>query len=176
MAYENAGFTQEEVDRYKNINDRGVGTPVPSVATPSASTQDYVSGPAGLKLQKSLIPPELQGIIDKVTNASSSISPRQRSDIAHLAGTVGGLQQQRMTEQGQMARLGITGAAEMAKTNLTEAGATERTKTATKPGLMREERAGTPIPGSASLVKGMGIGETKDVLDDWDSFRKKYFQ
>jgi hypothetical protein len=56
----------------------------------------------------SLISPELQGIIDKVTSSSSSMSPRQRSDIAHLAGVVGGLQQNRMTEQGQMARLGVT--------------------------------------------------------------------
>jgi hypothetical protein len=112
MAYESAGFTQDQIDNYKNINDRGIGTPAPSAAISPTATSDYTSGPAGLKFQKPLISPELQGIIDKVTNVSSSMSPRQRSDIAHLAGVVGGLQQNRTNEQGQMARLGVTEASQ----------------------------------------------------------------
>jgi len=112
----------------------------------------------------SLISPELQGIIDKVTNVSSSMSPRQRSDIARLAGTIGGLQQQKMTEAGQMARLGVTGAQEMAKTNLTETGATTRTTIASAPGLLAQTKP--PIPGSGAAVAKAkaeasgGVGES----------------
>ena len=92
------------------------------------------------------------------------MSPRQRSDIAHLAGVVGGLQQNRMTEQGQMARLGVTGAQEMAKTNLTETGATTRTTIASAPGLLAQTKP--PIPGSGAAVAKAkaeasgGVGES----------------
>lgn len=106
-----AGFMQEDIDRYANTmtGDRGLGTPAPAspAAAPSAPTRDW-DGNTNSFVNRSLISPELQGIIDKVTSSSSSMSPRQRSDIAHLAGVVGGLQQNRMTEQGQMARLGVT--------------------------------------------------------------------
>lgn len=74
----------------------------------------------------SLISPELQSIIDKVTSSSSSISPRQRSDIAGLAHVVGGIEQQKRTEEGLTKRLGITGAQEMAKLGITEKGLTEQ--------------------------------------------------
>jgi hypothetical protein len=118
----------------------------------------------------SLISPELQGIIDKVTNVSSSMSPRQRSDIARLAGTIGGLQQQKMTEAGQMARLGVTGANALNVQAFHNTGAREAQTIATQPELMREKRAGTPISGIATLLQSIGIGDKITEFGNlWDN-------
>lgn len=113
-----------------------------------------------------LIPPELQSIIDKITSSSSSISPRQRTDLTHLAGTIGGLQQQRQTETGQMARLGITGAQDITKLGITDVGSTERQKIVSAPGIMQQTRANLPVPGVSNILKNFqagGIGDKKTL-------------
>jgi hypothetical protein len=110
------------------------------------------------EFKPNLVSPELQSIIDKVTS-SSSMSSRQRSDVAGLAGVVGGLQRNRETEGGLAARLGITGTQKMAETKLSDTGATERANIVTTPGIMQQKRAnqtigvggiGTPPPAPPS--------------------------
>ena len=54
----------------------------------------------------SVIPPELQSIIDKVSGMSMSVG-RKAGLLADLGGQVGGLERQRMSDTSSMARLGV---------------------------------------------------------------------
>ena len=165
-----AGFMQEEIDKYANTmsQDRGLGTPTPAAATPSAPTRDW-DGNTNSFVNRSLISPELQGIIDKVTNVSSSMSPRQRGNIAGLAGVVGGLQQNRMNEQGKMAQLGVTGANALNVQALQNAGTKTAQTIATQPGMLNAQ---TLAGKEKRHAAGYGAGATDDELMGWNDRNK----
>jgi hypothetical protein len=122
---------------------------------------DYEGTTNEFKERQSVISPELQSIIDKVSGMS--VSPgRKIQALTTLGGMVGGLEERRRTEAGQMARLGITGEQEMAKTKLTEAGALQRTNITTAPAIAEQKRKnqlfGSLTFGGVGLTGTAGTG------------------
>jgi hypothetical protein len=161
-AYARGGFGQNTA-RYNEMN--------PQQLTAKSSVSAATPWAAG---GGSLISPELQGIIDKVSSSSSSMSPRQRNDLTQLAGVVGGLQQNRTNEQGKMAQLGVAGANALKVQALHNVGAKETQTIASTPGLLAQTKP--PIPGSGKAVDKTktdasagtgGVGES--IHDTWKS-------
>ena len=91
------GFGDEKFARdYANFGinqdaQRGFGQNPTQQTALSPSVRGWDGNTNSFVESRNMISPELRGIIDKVTN-SSSMSPRQRTDLTHLAGTVAGLQ------------------------------------------------------------------------------------
>jgi len=121
-----------------------------------------------------LIPRELQNIIDQVSKSSVSAG-RKTAALTSLGGVVGGLQQKRMGEAGEMSRLGITEAGATRRQGVSETGAMERTKLSATPGLMEQKRLGLEVPGSGAALeraRGGGVGEPPtSILDDEDYYK-----
>jgi len=116
----------------------------------------------------SVIPPELQSIIDKVSGMSMSVG-RKAGLLAGLGGQVGGLVEQGRTEQGLNQRLGITQSGAMDLAKMKEAGDTERTKMGVEPNIMEaNRRAQKPFEESKKGQGGLGMG-LSDSFDGWQS-------
>ena len=116
----------------------------------------------------SVIPPELQSIIDKVSGMSMSVG-RKAGLLADLGGKVGGLVEQGRTEQGLNQRLGITQSGAMDLAKMKEAGDTERTKMGVEPNIMEaNRRAQKPFEESKKGQGGLGMG-LSDSFDGWQS-------
>lgn len=71
--------------------------------------------------QAPLIPPELQSIIDKVSGSSMSVG-RKGELMTHLGGVVGGLEQNRRSQEGEMQRFGVSSQLGKQKLGLEEKG------------------------------------------------------
>lgn len=160
------------------MDDRGLGTPTPrtdvGITPPGSAQGDYAAGTLPGRNAPSLIPPELQSIIDKVTGSSVS-EGRKVAALASLGGTVGGLHQQRMTEAGQMRRLGVTGAQELEKTKIMQAGGIEQQKIATAPGMGQLNLAKKAVPSYLQnlITKNLGVGG-KGETETGEEWWKKY--
>jgi hypothetical protein len=85
--YANVGINQEA--------QRGFGQNPTQQTALSPSVRGWDGNTNSFVENRSMVSPELQGIIDKVTG--SSMSPRQRTDLTHLAGTIAGLQGHKIT-------------------------------------------------------------------------------
>jgi len=159
--YAMGGFGQNTA-RYNEMN--------PQVLSAKSSVSAATPWAAG---GGSIIPPELQSIIDKI--AGSGTTPRQRTDLTHLAGTIGGLEQQRRQEAGAGARLGVMEAGSLERTKLTEAGRLQEANIKTAPALMQAKEETTPTE-IGDFGSGFGVGGIKkpSAFDDWGAWKSMY--
>ena len=119
----------------------------------------------------SVIPPELQSIIDKVSGMSMSVG-RKAGLLADLGGQVGGLERQRMSDTSSMARLGVEGVQKTGLEQMQQTGAMERTKLSTQPGLMEATERTKPQFDTGSLSptsSAKGIGAKSGGFGAWNN-------
>jgi hypothetical protein len=90
----------------------------------NAGVSDNTSANQSMQLS-----PMMKDLFDKITSSynSSTVSPRQRTDLVNLFHAIAGMEGQRNTEAGAMTRLGIGGQQRMNELGITEEGRAKTT-------------------------------------------------